>query len=60
MNIRKMGEETVETTTNYADYKEVSGFKFAHSFSMTVGQMTLTGVVKTLTVNPKLVITEDF
>jgi hypothetical protein len=60
MNIRKMGEETVETTTNYADYKEVDGFKFAHSFSMTVGQMTLTGVVKTLTVNPKLAITEDF
>ena len=60
MNIRKMGEETVETTTNYADYKEVDGFKFAYSFSMTVGQMTLTGVVKTLSVNPKLVITEDF
>jgi zinc protease len=59
-NIRKMGEETVETTTSYADYKEVDGFKFAHSFSMSVGQMTLTGVVKTLTVNPKLVIAEDF
>lgn len=59
-NIRKMDEETVESTTNYADYKEVDGFKFAHSFSMSVGKMTLTGVVKTLEVNPKLVITEDF
>jgi predicted Zn-dependent peptidase len=59
-NIRKVGEETLETTTNYGDYKAVDGFKFAHSFSMSVGQMTLNGVVKTISVNPKLVITEDF
>jgi predicted Zn-dependent peptidase len=59
-NIRKMGEETVETTTSYADYKEVDGFKFAHSFSLTVGKMTLNGVVKRIDVNPKLVLTEDF
>ncbi len=59
-NIRKMGEETVETTTNYSEYKEVDGFKFAHAFSMSVGKMTLNGVVKTISVNPKLVITEDF
>jgi predicted Zn-dependent peptidase len=59
-NIRKMGEETVETTTNYGDYKTVDGFKFAHAFSMSVGKMTLTGVVKTISVNPKLVLTEDF
>jgi hypothetical protein len=59
-NIRKMGEETVETTTNYSEYKEVDGFKFAHAFSMSVGKMMLNGVVKTISVNPKLVITEDF
>ena len=59
-NIRKMGEETVETTTNYSEYKEVDGFKFAHAFSMSVGKMTLNGVVKTILVNPKSVITEDF
>lgn len=59
-NIRKMGEKTVETTTNYSEYKEVDGFKFAHAFSMSVGKMTLNGVVKTISVNPKLVITEDF
>lgn len=52
-NIRKMGEETVETTTNYANYKDVAGFKFAQSFSMSIGKMTLDGVVKRLEINPK-------
>jgi hypothetical protein len=59
-SIRKIGEETMETTTNYSDFKEVSGFKFAHAFSMTVGKMSLNGVVKSIEVNPKLVMTEDF
>ena len=59
-NIRKMGEEIVETTTSYTDYKEVGGFKFAHSFSLTVGKMTLNGIVKTIEVNPKEVLPADF
>jgi hypothetical protein len=59
-NIRKMDDETVETTTSFTDYKEVDGFQFAHAFSMSVGKMTLTGVVKNISVNPKLVIGEDF
>jgi predicted Zn-dependent peptidase len=59
-NIRKMGEEIVETTTSYTDYKEVGGFKFAHSFSLTVGKMTLNGVVKRIDVNPKDVLPTDF
>ena len=53
-------EEIVETTTNFSDYKVVDGFQFAHAFSMSVGKMTLTGVVKNISVNPKLVIGEDF
>jgi predicted Zn-dependent peptidase len=59
-NIRKMGEEIVETTTSYTDYKEVGGFKFAHSFSLTIGKMTLNGIVKTIEVNPKEVLPADF
>ncbi|MDP4596758.1 MAG: insulinase family protein [Crocinitomicaceae bacterium] len=59
-NIRKMDEEIVETTTNFSDYKVVDGFQFAHAFSMSVGKMTLTGVVKNISVNPKLAIGEDF
>jgi hypothetical protein len=55
-----MGEEIVETTTSYTDYKEVGGFKFAHSFSLTVGKMTLNGVVKRIDVNPKDVLPTDF
>lgn len=59
-NIRKVEEETVETTTNYSEFKSIDGFIFAHAFSMTVGKMTFNGVVKSIQVNPKLMITEDF
>jgi predicted Zn-dependent peptidase len=59
-NIRKVEEETMETTINYQDYKDVNGFKFAHAFSMSVGKMSLNGVVKSIELNPKLLITQDF
>jgi zinc protease len=59
-NIRKVEEETIETTINYQDFKDVNGYKFAHSFAMTVGKMSLNGVVKSIDVNPKLLITADF
>ena len=59
-NIRQVNNETIETVTNYADYKDVNGFKFAHSFTMTVGKMTLNGTIKQIDVNPKLSIPEDF
>jgi zinc protease len=59
-NIRKVGEETIETTINYQDFIEFNGYKFAHLFTMTVGKMSINGVVKSIDINPKLLITEDF
>jgi zinc protease len=59
-NLRKMESEIVETTTNFSDYKEVNGFKFAHSYNLSVGKMNLTGTVKTIEVNPKDVLPTDF
>jgi predicted Zn-dependent peptidase len=59
-NLRKMENEIVETTTNFSDYKEVNSFKFAHSFNLSVGNMNLTGNVKTIEVNPKKVLPTDF
>ncbi|MEY3099360.1 MAG: hypothetical protein RIS63_248, partial [Bacteroidota bacterium] len=56
VNIRKVGEETVETTLTYSDYKMVDGYLFAHQFNMNVGKMTLNGVVKSIVVNPKEVL----
>ncbi len=59
-NLRKVGDELVETTTSFSDFKLVNGMMFAHSFSMSVGKMTLNGVVKTIEVNPKAVLPTDF
>lgn len=59
-NLRKMENEIIETTTTFSDYKEVSGFKFAHSFNLSVGKMNLTGTVKSIEVNPKEVLPSDF
>ena len=59
-NLRKAGDELVETTTTFSDFKAVNGLMFAHSFRMSVGKMTLNGVVKTIEVNPKEVLPTDF
>jgi predicted Zn-dependent peptidase len=59
-NLRKAGDELVETTTTFSDFKLVNGMMFAHSFSMSVGKMTLNGIVKTIEVNPKEVLPTDF
>lgn len=59
-NLRKAGDELVETTTTFSDFKLVNGMMFAHSFSMSVGKMTLNGIVKTIEVNPKEILPTDF
>ena len=59
-NVRKVGEEIVETSTTFSDFKEVSGFKFAHAFNLSVGKMSLAGTVRSITVNPKEVLPTDF
>jgi predicted Zn-dependent peptidase len=59
-NLRKMGDELIETTTTFSDYKDIDGFKFGHTFSLSVGKMTLSGTVKSIEVNPKEVLPKDF
>ena len=59
-NLRKMEDELIETTTTYSDYKDINGFKFGHTFSLSVGKMTLSGTVKSIEVNPKEVLPKDF
>ena len=59
-NLRKMEDELIETTTTFSDYKAINGFKFGHTFSLSVGKMTLSGTVKSIEVNPKEVLPKDF
>ena len=59
-NLRKMEDEPIETTTTFSDYKDINGFKFGHAFSLSVGKMTLSGIVKSIEVNPKEVLPKDF
>lgn len=51
VSITKEGEETMEATTMYDDYKEVDGFLFAHKLTQVMGEMTLSGAVKTIEFN---------
>ncbi len=51
VTIQKQGEETVESTIQYGDYKEVGGLLFAHQLSQNFGQMSLSGVVKKIEIN---------
>ena len=59
-NLRKAGDELVETTTTFSDFKAVNGLMFAHAFNLSVGKMSLAGTVKSITVNPKEVLPTDF
>lgn len=59
-NLRKMEDDLIETTTTFSDYKDIDGFKFGHTFSLSVGKMTLSGTVKSIEVNPKEVLPKDF
>jgi hypothetical protein len=51
ISISKQGEETVESTIVYDDYKDVNGFLFAHKLTQTSGEMSLSGTVKTIEFN---------
>jgi zinc protease len=53
MAIRKQGEETVETTMTYSDYKDVGGFLFPHTTSIGFGPFTMSGKVTSIVLNKK-------
>ena len=51
VSITKEGEETMESTIMYDDYKDVNGFMFAHKLTQVMGEMTLSGAVKSIEFN---------
>jgi len=53
VSIRKLGEETSETTISYSDYKDVGGFLFPHSTSIGFGSFLMTGKVTSIILNKK-------
>lgn len=53
ISIQKNGEETVETTATYGDFKEVNGILFPHSMTLSVGEASFTGKTTSITVNGK-------
>lgn len=51
ISISKEGEEVMESTVTYDDYKDVNGFLFAHKLTQTAGEMSLSGVIKSIEFN---------
>ena len=54
VSIQKQGDDVVEVTRTYADYKDVSGIQVAHKTSLMLGEMGLEGKVTTVEVNGKI------
>jgi zinc protease len=53
ISIQKNGEETVETTATYGDFKEVNGLLFPHTMTLSVGEVSFSGKTTSITVNGK-------
>jgi hypothetical protein len=53
ISIQKNGEETVETTVTYSDFKEVNGLLFPHTMTLSVGEVSFSGTTTSITVNGK-------
>lgn len=54
VSIKKRGEETVESTFNYKDYKDVGGFLFPHSTTISADSMNLEMSVTSIKLNEKI------
>jgi zinc protease len=54
LSIQTNEGETVETIATYSDFKEVSGFLFPHKANLAIGELILSGTVKTITINGKV------
>jgi predicted Zn-dependent peptidase len=53
ISIQKNGEETVETTVTYSDFKEVNGLLFPHTMTLSVGEVSFSGTTTSITINGK-------
>ncbi len=54
LNIQTNEGETVETVATYSNFKEVNGLLFPHKANLAIGEMILSGTVKTITINGKV------
>ncbi len=54
VSITKSGEEVNESTSILSDYRDVSGIKFPHGISISVGPMNLVGKVSKMELNGKI------
>lgn len=54
VSIRKDGEEVMESTTSYADYKSIDGLLFPHTVNVGFGPMQFAGKVTQITLNGKI------
>jgi hypothetical protein len=54
VSIRKDGEEVMESTTTYADYKSIEGLLFPHIVNVGFGPMQFAGKVTQITLNGKI------
>jgi zinc protease len=50
-SVRTEGEETVETSAEFGDFKEVNGLLFPHKVSINMGEAAFSGVVKSIVIN---------
>jgi hypothetical protein len=54
LSIRKEGEEVIESTSTYTDYKEVNGILFPHVVNTSMGEMAFSGKVTSIVINGKI------
>ena len=54
LNIQTNEGETIETVATFSDFKEVNGLLFPHKANLAIGDMILSGTVKTITINGKV------
>ena len=54
VSIRKDGEDVMESTTTYADYKVIEGLLFPHTVNVGFGPMQFAGKVTQITLNGKI------
>jgi predicted Zn-dependent peptidase len=53
LSIMKEGEETVEVSTTFGEFKEINGVIFPHSTNISMGEMAFGGKVTSIVVNGK-------
>jgi hypothetical protein len=54
LSIRKEGEEVIESTSTYGDFKEVNGVLFPHVVNTSMGEMAFSGKVTSIVINGKI------